>query len=84
MTQQQIKEMSRNEFADAINKTYSHVGNFILLGLTGRTGSGCSTAAKILGQENASPISESAIYTSTNDKRKLGIIHKYTYSDYHA
>ncbi|HCI52207.1 MAG TPA: hypothetical protein DE312_02555 [Gallionella sp.] len=70
--------MSRNEFADAINKTYSHVGNFILLGLTGRTGSGCSTAAKILGQENASPISESAIYTSTNDKRKLGIIHKYT------
>lgn len=74
--------MNRNAFSGAIEKTYSHVGNFILLGLTGRTGSGCSTAAKILGQETASPVGESAIYTSINDKRKLAIINKYTQSNW--
>lgn len=82
MTQQEIQEVSRNAFSDAIKRTYSHVGNFILLGLTGRTGSGCSTAAKILGQETASPVSESAIYTSINDRRKLAIIEKYTQSNW--
>lgn len=82
MTQQEIQEMNRNALSDAIKKTYAHVGNFILLGLTGRTGSGCSTAAKILGQDTASPIGDSAIYTSTNDRRKLGIIQKYTQSNW--
>ncbi|MFZ1765093.1 MAG: hypothetical protein WAT68_00250, partial [Candidatus Nitrotoga sp.] len=82
MGHQKNQEINRNAFAGAINKTYSHVGNFILLGLTGRTGSGCSTAAKILGQKNASPIGESAIYTSINDKRKLGIIQKYTQNNW--
>ncbi|MFA6015683.1 MAG: hypothetical protein WC742_11515 [Gallionellaceae bacterium] len=82
MTQQEIQEVNRNAFSDAIKRTYSHVGNFILLGLTGRTGSGCSTAAKILGQETASPVGESAIYTSINDRRKLAIIDKYTQSNW--
>ena len=78
MISQEIQNQDKNEFSTAINKTYSHVGNFILLGLTGRTGSGCSSAAKILGQEKVLPIGDSTIYTSTNDKRKLGIVQKYT------
>jgi dCMP deaminase len=82
MSQQEIQEENRNAFADAIKKTYSHVGNFILLGLTGRTGSGCSTAAKILGQESLYPIGDSAIYTSVNDRRKLSIIQKYTQNNW--
>ncbi len=82
MTQHESQEMNRNAFSGAIKKTYSHVGNFILLGLTGRTGSGCSSAAKILGQENALPIGDSTIYTSTNDKRKLGIVQKYTQNNW--
>lgn len=84
MTQQEIQEVSRSAFSDAIKRTYSHVGNFILLGLTGRTGSGCSTAAKILGQETASPVGESAIYTSINDRRKLAIIERYTQSNWES
>ena len=82
MAQPDIQDVNRNTFSGAIEKTYSHVGNFILLGLTGRTGSGCSTAAKILGQETASPVGQSAIYTSINDRRKLAIINKYTQSNW--
>jgi deoxycytidylate deaminase len=74
MSQQDINE----KFADAIDKTYSHIGNFILLGLTGRTGSGCSTAAKILAQNEATVSMDSVIYTSDNDRRRLKIISNYS------
>lgn len=66
------------KFANAIEKTYSHIGNFILLGLTGRTGSGCSTAAQILGKSEATVSLDSEIYSSANDKRKLKIISNYS------
>ncbi|WP_288739305.1 hypothetical protein [uncultured Rheinheimera sp.] len=60
----------------AIEKLYGNGDDFILLGLTGRTGSGCSTAAKILTTEKSS-ISHS-LYSGntpeTNDKRKEKII----------
>lgn len=72
------QQVHNEKFADAIEKTYSHIGNFILLGLTGRTGSGCSTAAKILGQDKATVNMDSIIYTSENDKRKLKIISNYS------
>ncbi|MBU9193750.1 hypothetical protein KTD33_04290 [Burkholderia gladioli] len=35
--------------ASGINKVFEHRKNFIVIGLTGRTGSGCTTAAQILG-----------------------------------
>ncbi|VVM59594.1 hypothetical protein PS684_02213 [Pseudomonas fluorescens] len=35
-------------FKDAISKIYGDDDDFIIIGLTGRTGSGCSTVAKIL------------------------------------
>lgn len=35
---------------DKINKIYENRQNFIIIGLTGKTGSGCSTVAKILEQ----------------------------------
>lgn len=37
-----------NYLKSAIGKIYGDEDDFIVLGLTGRTGSGCSTAAKIL------------------------------------
>jgi len=73
-----MQDVDRKSLSAAIAKTYSHIGNFILLGLTGRTGSGCSTAAQILGQDEVIPVKESILYTSENDKRKLNIIQKYT------
>lgn len=34
---------------EAINGVYNEANNFLIIGLTGRTGSGCSTAASKLG-----------------------------------
>lgn len=38
------------KLSDGINTIYENRGNFIVIGLTGRTGSGCSSAAKILSE----------------------------------
>ena len=38
--------------AEAIKSLYSQRDKFILIGLTGRTGSGCTTVANILSKEN--------------------------------
>lgn len=40
-------------FKDAISKIYGDDDDFIIIGLTGRTGSGCSTVAKILSKERS-------------------------------
>lgn len=40
-----------NNLNSAVKKVFSEREKFIILGLTGRTGSGCSTTAKILAQE---------------------------------
>ena len=37
---------------EVVKQIYKLRKNFILIGLTGRTGSGCSTVAKILATEN--------------------------------
>ena len=39
-------------FMEVVKQIYKLRQNFILIGLTGRTGSGCSTVAKILETEN--------------------------------
>ena len=39
-------------FMEVVKQIYKLRQNFILIGLTGRTGSGCSTVAKVLGTEN--------------------------------
>jgi deoxycytidylate deaminase len=42
--------MTMTQSQKGLNKLYEERGNFILIGLTGRIGSGCSSAAKILEQ----------------------------------
>ena len=37
---------------EVVKQIYKLRQNFILIGLTGMTGSGCSTVAKVLGTEN--------------------------------
>ena len=37
---------------EVVKQIYNLRQNFILIGLTGRTGSGCSTVAKVLETEN--------------------------------
>ena len=40
-----------DNFSQAINKMYEYRNKTIVLGLTGMTGSGCTTVAKILSRE---------------------------------
>lgn len=63
----------------AINELYSEGDDFIVLGLTGRTGSGCSTVASILTSEKGKI--KHSLYSgntpSNNEERKQRIILKH-------
>lgn len=63
--------------SQAVDRIFQEENNFILLGLTGRTGSGCSTAASILCNEENNWPQESCHYQSQNDKRKYRIVKDY-------
>lgn len=46
--------VKKNEYlASALEKLHSKNEDFIMIGLTGRTGSGCTTAAEILSSEKS-------------------------------
>lgn len=65
-----------NYLKSAIGRIYGDDDDFIVLGLTGRTGSGCSTAAKIL-QSKKSEIRHSLFSGTspvTNEQRKERIL----------
>jgi deoxycytidylate deaminase len=65
-----------NYLKSAIGRIYGDDDDFIVLGLTGRTGSGCSTSAKIL-QSNIDEIRHSLFSgkkPDTNEQRKERII----------
>ena len=68
-----------NYLSSAISKIYGEDDDFILLGLTGRTGSGCSTVAKILTtpKENIKHSLFKGDCPADNSKRKEKIIVKH-------
>jgi dCMP deaminase len=63
--------------SEALENVYAESSKFIILGMTGRTGSGCSTAARILSEKDIRLPESSKIYDSENDKRKYKIIRSY-------
>lgn len=63
--------------SDALERVYVESSEFIILGLTGRTGSGCSTAAEILSKSDIRLPKSSKIYSSENDSRKYEIVRNY-------
>ncbi len=63
--------------SEALENVYAESSKFIILGMTGRTGSGCSTAARILSEKDIRLPETSKIYDSENDKRKYKIIRSY-------
>ena len=68
-----------NYLKSAVAKIYGDEDDFILLGLTGRTGSGCSTAAKVLQSEKVA-IKHSLFdgnSPSTNEQRKERIVYRH-------
>lgn len=54
---------------EAISSIYSEEDDFIIIGLTGRTGSGCTTASKIL----ASPLEKirNSLFSGNNPETNL-------------
>jgi deoxycytidylate deaminase/dephospho-CoA kinase len=68
-----------NYLSSAISKIYGEDDDFILLGLTGRTGSGCSTVAKILTSktENIKHSLYKGDCPDSNSERKEKIILKH-------
>lgn len=69
------------ELTSALNTVFSEREKFVIIGLTGRTGSGCSTVAEVLSQEtfeNFNP--PSAVEDAKEDEiaaRKYKITYKY-------
>lgn len=66
-----------SDVSEALNRVFKETSEFIVLGLTGRTGSECSTAATILASPDANLPEVSNIYSSDNDKLKFKIIRNY-------
>lgn len=68
-----------NYVMNALEKIYGKEDNFIIIGLTGQTGSGCTTAANILGNTKEKIIH--SLYQGnnpkTNEQRKQKIIFNY-------
>jgi deoxycytidylate deaminase/dephospho-CoA kinase len=64
---------------NAIDEIYLHRDNFIIIGLTGRSGSGCSKAADILSKDfdNMNLQEPGFAKNATNTDRKNAIIYKF-------
>lgn len=72
-----MRECILDNTSDALKRVYKESSDFIILGLTGRTGSGCSTAAKILSEDQICLPEKSKIYETANDHRKYKIVRSY-------
>lgn len=72
--------------AKAIDKIYNEREKFIIIGLTGRTGSGCTTVSKILQTEKFTSLSLRQPKTTNfndNNERKHQIIYNYAKKHWH-
>jgi len=69
--------MNRTPESYALDKIFEEKSNFIIIGLTGRTGSGCSTSAEILSSQHLDLPDVSESHYQGNEKRKYKIVRKY-------
>jgi len=66
-----------NKVADALEVVFEESSDFIVIGLTGRTGSGCSTSAAILSKDKLSLPEVGSSHYSGDEARKYRIIKNY-------
>lgn len=66
-----------NEVGKATEKLFDKRKDFIIIGLTGRTGSGCSTVANLLIKDNLLPPKPTESDVLDNEKRKYKIVYEY-------
>lgn len=71
--------MTNKSPKDAINMLYSERKDFIIIGLTGRTGAGCSTVASLLAKdfEKLNPPKPKEYGFDNNEERKYRVVYKY-------
>ena len=65
------------ELHESIATLYSNRKNFVVIGLTGRTGAGCSTTAKMLSSEIDKIKIPKPIRNNENEERKYRICHDF-------
>ena len=67
------------QIANGLSEIFSHRQSFIVLALTGRTGSGCSTVAKILSNKmpHQVPFPDIPVPPKNHEDRKDRIIHNW-------
>lgn len=71
------------ELARGIKELFHQRDQFIVIGLTGRTGSGCSAAADILASDASSiNLPSPACPMKSNEQRKYGIIYEWAKSNW--
>lgn len=71
---------NKNQKAEAINSLYSQRDKFLLIGLTGRTGAGCTTVSEILSKNNMKELDLRSYKTcdfNNSDERKYSVIYRY-------
>ena len=66
-----------NDLFESIGALYSNRENFIVIGLTGRTGSGCSTAAQILSSKSEKIKLPKPLGLNENEERKYRICYNF-------
>lgn len=71
-----------NEVQNALERVFRETSEFIIIGLTGRTGSGCTTVAHLLSQETPFFPERSDIYSSKNDSIKYKIVRNFIKSNW--
>lgn len=73
----QVKDNESEKVSQALENVYMDTSNFIVIGLTGRTGSGCSTAADILSRDSLNLPESGSSHYEGNEARKFRIVKKY-------
>lgn len=79
--------MYNNTSPNPIDTIYNEREQFIVIGLTGRTGSGCSTVADILSTNDFSDLAlkePKNTNFSSNEERKYQIVHSYASKHWHG
>ncbi|WP_082133602.1 hypothetical protein [Vogesella sp. EB] len=71
------KENVADKVAEATKNLLDDSEKFVVIGLTGRTGSGCTTSANILSSENIKLPDSGDSHYEGNEKRKYRIIKKF-------
>lgn len=81
---QRMEPSEKTMIAEGIHSLYRQRDEFIILGLTGRTGSGCTTAAdQLVKSVDKLPLTQPSSPLTTNDQRKYSIVWDWAKAHWH-